>query len=428
MSVNYTRAEDINPEMFQKSHRKQQKRFYGRDWQPESVVEAAVYRLNHAFDLFDHLAVSFSGGKDSTIVLELAVQVARERNRLPLRVIFFDEEAIPYETEHYVRECAERLPIDLEWYCVPVQHRNACSPKEPFWWCWDPDKEDLWVRPMPPEGRRTIPGVQWEPPMKRPTIPQVSPNLFPVHKYGRCGILMGIRAQESFTRLKAVSWKKEENYVIGPLEGHANYHKVYPIYDWRHEDVWTYIRDQKIPYCEAYDLMEMAGVDLQGSRLAPPYGEEPIGGLWQFAVAFPDVWERMITRVPGASTAARYARTELYDYGRKMGKPENETWRDFVMRRIQRFDPEVQPVVAKKVRQWIRWHYKKTTDPIMPTAAHPLTGVSWQFLVKLAVRGDFKNRTQPKMSLELDAITSMKENYLREREEVEATGRMWEIA
>jgi predicted phosphoadenosine phosphosulfate sulfurtransferase len=46
--------------------------------------------------------VSFSGGKDSTAVLNTALVVAKELGRLPLDVVFFDEEAIHPPTIEYV--------------------------------------------------------------------------------------------------------------------------------------------------------------------------------------------------------------------------------------------------------------------------------------------------------------------------------------
>ena len=81
--------------------------WWAREGMGVNVWEAALERTRHAFQLFDHLFVSFSGGKDSTCVLNVALTVARELDRLPLRVVFFDEECISYLTEEYVRENSE---------------------------------------------------------------------------------------------------------------------------------------------------------------------------------------------------------------------------------------------------------------------------------------------------------------------------------
>lgn len=68
----------------------------------QDVYTTSLERINHLYDRFDRVAVSFSGGKDSTVCLQLALEVAKARNRLPLEVVFFDEEAMPPETIDYV--------------------------------------------------------------------------------------------------------------------------------------------------------------------------------------------------------------------------------------------------------------------------------------------------------------------------------------
>ena len=100
---------------------------WGKEWLGENVWDLALDRARTAFDIFDHCFVAFSGGKDSTAVLEVAMKAAEEMGKLPLRVVFWDEEAIPYETEDYVRRRATDERTTMEWYCLPVHHRNACS-------------------------------------------------------------------------------------------------------------------------------------------------------------------------------------------------------------------------------------------------------------------------------------------------------------
>jgi predicted phosphoadenosine phosphosulfate sulfurtransferase len=42
------------------------------------VSTAAQERLRYVFSSYDKVVVSYSGGKDSTVCLELAIEVARE--------------------------------------------------------------------------------------------------------------------------------------------------------------------------------------------------------------------------------------------------------------------------------------------------------------------------------------------------------------
>ena len=59
----------------------------------QSVWDAALERIDYVFNEFDEVVVSFSGGKDSTVILEMALIVAKEHGRLPLTVMWLDQEA-----------------------------------------------------------------------------------------------------------------------------------------------------------------------------------------------------------------------------------------------------------------------------------------------------------------------------------------------
>jgi len=373
----------------------------------EDVRALALARIHHVYDLFDHVAVSFSGGKDSTVVLNLALEVAQQRGKLPLRVVFFDEEAIPYQVEEYVRRVGERPGVALEWYALPIKHRNACSNTVPYWCTWNPDERDLWVRPLPPEARTTLPGYHATGMENCKSIPEISGLLFPPQTRGRACFLLGIRAGESMTRYRAVTNRIEENYIVKHnsgfggathVMGWGNLYKGYPVYDWDTEDVWTAPKLLGWDYCEAYDFMEMAGMTHHQQRIAPPYGEQPSRSLWMYHVCFPELWDRMVNRVPGANTAARYSNTTLYGVGGVPDKPTDITWQDFINQLLARYeDTHVRDTVRARIAKLLKWHSRKTADPLLPKVKHPDTGMSWEFLVKIAYRGDTKDRMDPGM-------------------------------
>ena len=58
-----------------------------RHWLGMDVFSAARLRLEKVFDAFERVYVSFSGGKDSGVVVQLALDIAREKGRLPLDVL-----------------------------------------------------------------------------------------------------------------------------------------------------------------------------------------------------------------------------------------------------------------------------------------------------------------------------------------------------
>lgn len=371
----------------------------------QDVYTLAKQRIHNIYDKFDHVAVSFSGGKDSTAVLNVAAEVAAERGKLPLRVIFFDEEVIPYEVERYMRRVAARPDIALEWYCVPIKHNNSCDPDYPHWYTWAEEDRDLWVRDMPPEGIRTIKGYDSDKVENRVSIPELAGLLYPP-ELGRCCQLLGIRGDESITRYRSVARREADNYIqkhesgfsnSGPVKTYGNFWKASPVYDWAVRDIWTAVGKFNWDYCECYDVWEMMGIPHNSQRLAPPYGTEPARGLWTFQHCFPDVWDRMSQRVPGANTAALYGHTDLFGVG-KIEKPDDMTWQEFISHHMERYNAKERDILARRLKSEIGLHFKKTTDPILDLIAHPKSGVSWEYLAKLVVRGDFKERNQPQFS------------------------------
>lgn len=393
----------------------------------ESVWELGEARTRAAFDRFDHIVVLFSGGKDSTVVLQLAYAEAQRRGQR-LRVVFFDEEAIPFQTEEYVRRVAGWDGIDMEWLCIPVKHRNACSRKSPWWWPWDPDIPEKWTRPLPPEGLTEYPGFQTQPPEARLSIPDAA-GLLSTADRGMTGMLMGIRADESLTRRRAVTRRVHDNYIVKYDQGTAqgNLYKVYPIYDFKDGDVWRAPAVFGWDYNRAYDALEMAGVPTRAQRCSPAFGEEPLEKLWTYSVCFPEVWDKMTDRVPGAAAAARYALSELWSYRGSPDKPAGMPWSQFILHYADKFRPEDSRRIAERLRGEIRNHYRVTSDPMVEFAPHPASGVSWSFLLNIAVRGDFKNRKQAGARVDTRKDEQNWKRYRDELARLKADGRMEEL-
>jgi predicted phosphoadenosine phosphosulfate sulfurtransferase len=158
-------------------------------------------------------------------------------------------------------------------------------------------------------------------------------------------------------------------------------------------------------------------------RCSPAFGEEPLQKLWTYRTCFPELWDKMLERVPGVAAAARYATTELYGYGGRPAKPASMTWEAYVLSFLGRFEPPVASKVAARLRQEIASHHQQTADPIIPKAPHPISGVSWDYLLAIAMRGDFKHRKQAKAKVRgYDPATQaqMRAIYEAERREYEA--------
>lgn len=362
---------------------------WGKQALDVDVYEAALDRVRLAYRTFDNVIVSFSGGKDSTAILNVTCQIAREQGRDPVETWFLDEEAIATETADYVRRVAARDDVDLTWFTIPVRHQNGCSRESPWWYPWGPEDRHLWVREPPTEavGPDDLDWYEDEGPDRRPTWPDFAKHLAHMRR-GTTGFIMGIRADESIVRRAAVANARPDNFII---EASPRVSKVYPIYDWSTPDVWTAPKLYGWDYNEAYDLMEMAGIAPHDQRCAPPFGDNPRKGLWMWSVCFPDVWERLCRRVPGAATGARYGDGQLYS-ANKRTKPDGLTWKRWIRRLIEQHeDDDYRAHTAQAVEQAIRRHYSKTSEPILGPR-HPWTGVGWEWVAQIAEHGDPKNR------------------------------------
>ena len=369
-------------------------KLYKRQFIAQSVLDKALERINTLYDRFDKVVVSFSGGKDSTVCLNLALMVARERGRLPLDVYTFDEEAIHPQTVEYLARVSASPEVRFRWYCLPVKHRNACSRRVPYWYPWNPGERALWVRQPPVGAVMRLPGFR-----KGMTMPDCAPTVYgPEH--GTVADIRGIRAQESIRRLRMVSMKAHDNWIAGARNGHN--HAASPIYDWTTEDVWMATREFGWDYNRTYDVFDKAGVSPHQQRVCPPYGEEPLGGLHQYAECWPDLWHKMIARVPGATTAARYARTELYGYG-GIEPPPGKTWRTWFDDLVALWPEAQQRTIRANVAEMIELHNRKTGGRAMPMETYdPLSGCSWKFLCEVVIRGDLKNRRMGSMQMKGD--------------------------
>ncbi len=362
----------------------------------QSVYELGLERIRRAYDLFDHVAVSFSGGKDSTVCLHLALEVAAERSRLPLDVIFFDEEAIHPETIKYMRRVSQREDVRLRWLCLPVKHRNACSRKSPYWYPWAYEDRDKWCRELPPEAITELPGFD------RQSIPECNSLLYP-KSMGSVGAIVGLRAAESLRRYRVVARRVADNFIA--QDAHAKHvHLVKPVYDWTTDDVWTAPKLFGWDYNRTYDVFQRTGMSRHQQRVCPPYGEEPLGGLYKYAICWPELWEKMLARVPGAHCAAKYARTPLYAFGGVPSWDPTDDPKKLIERALAHWPEKTRAQITERINVEIRNHYRKTKEPI--PAEHPgETGVTWKYLYMLAVRGDFKGRRTPTYVKQADAGT-----------------------
>lgn len=116
------------------------------------VHEAANRRLKIIFDYFDYVYVSFSGGKDSGILLHLCMDYIRmHAPGRKLGVFHMDYEVQYRQSTEYVERMFSNNRDILEVFhcCVPFKVPTCTSMYQQYWRPWQEGYQNIWVRQMP---------------------------------------------------------------------------------------------------------------------------------------------------------------------------------------------------------------------------------------------------------------------------------------
>ena len=364
----------------------------------KTVLQAARERISLTFDSVERLYVAFSGGKDSSVMLHLVMAEAIRRC-VKVGVMFIDFEAqYAYSIEH-VTEMFDlyRENIDPHWICVPLLLRNAVTNYEPRWMCWDPKKEDVWVRPKPAEYKSendypfAVAGMEFE------EFIVLFGEWYGQGK--RTAGFIGIRAQESLHRYCAIAtWEKRDLMLKKrrwTTKIIADTYNVYPIYDWKTEDIWRFHATYPDkPHNKIYDLMQMAGVKLSQQRLCQPFGDDQRRGLHLFQILEPETWSKLIARVNGANYGALYVQESGNIMGyNKIKLPPNHTWQSFcnlLLRTMPKKTREHYIFRFKKfIIGWKRRGYPTIPDESPPELEANSWVPSWRRMCKVLLRNDY---------------------------------------
>lgn len=364
----------------------------------KSVLVAAQERIAWTFDHFEKVYVSFSGGKDSTVMLHLVMDEAIKRGRT-VGVLIVDLEAQYQATSDHVQNMVDlyREHIDLHWCCLPMSLRNGVSNFEPTWTAWDPDKEDVWVRPLPADAvHRDTPGYEWyENGMEFEEFVVEWAQWWA--RGASCACFVGIRADESLNRFRTIAiWDKEmkegKRWTTRVVD---NVYNVYPIYDWRTADIWRFHNNRpELPHNPIYDLMHKAGVPLSQQRLCQPYGDDQRKGLWLYHILEPHTWFKLIARVNGANSGAFYIqeRGNVTGYG-GITKPAGHTWESFSRMLLATMPDVTREHYETRFRTFIEgWKgrgYDTIPDEAPKVLEDQMWAPSWRRIAKVLLRNDW---------------------------------------
>jgi len=362
-----------------------------------SVLEAAVDRITWTFDTFEKVYLSFSAGKDSTVMLELAAELARQRGR-KFGVLLVDLEAQYRLTIEHALRCFDEYSDVIEpyWVAIPIALRNAVSVYEPKWECWEPGREEDWVR-TPPDFAITdasyfgLPaGMEFE---------EFVPLFGEWYADGKpCACMVGIRADESLNRFRTIASKTKttldgKQYTTKVTD---NVWNVYPIYDWRTSDIWTWhAQNPELPKNLLYERMYQAGVPLGNMRICQPYGDDQRRGLWLFHLIEPETWAKVVMRVNGANSGALYVQESGNINGyHKIQKPEGHTWRSFAELFLSSLPAKTQEHFENKIVSFCKWWEERGYPDGIPDEADLDLEMkrdvpSWRRICKVLLRNDY---------------------------------------
>jgi len=216
----------------------------------DDKIKVAIDRLKQ-YEPPEGYYLAFSGGKDSCVIKQLAIEAGVKFDAHYSVTTIDPPELVRFIRKHHPDVIFERPEVPflkkLQTKGFPLRQKR---------WCCELYKENGG------NGRTVITGIRWEESARRRS--------------------WDIRTE---TKKKVL---------------------VNPIIDWDSDDVWTFIRHRRLPYCELYNQ----GSHRLGCLLCP----------------FKSTRERLkeLERYPGYDKAFRWAFRKLWE----LGQSDNRKWKD----------------------------------------------------------------------------------------------------
>lgn len=361
-----------------------------------NVLDAARKRISKVFDDFPRIYLSFSGGKDSTVMLHLVMDEAIRRNK-KIGLLFYDWECQFKMTIDHVRDMFNLYQDHIEpfWISVPLKTLNGCSMFEPEWIAWDKSKKELWIRqpePISISQESYFPFYN-----KNMLFEEFMPAFAQWYSQGKLTAnFIGIRCGESLNRWRTIcAGKKQgfENKQWFTWSGEACYN-AYPIYDWQAKDDWIYNARYNKPYNKIYDRMHQSGMTINQMRIDEPFGDTQRISLSLYHIIEPETWSKMVARVSGANTGALYAKDKGSVLGNgKIDLPKGHTWESFAKSILSVMPEKTAEHYKNKISVYLKWYRDRGYPNGIPDCLDGDLGAkdmpSWRRICKVILRNDY---------------------------------------
>lgn len=329
------------------------------------VYEGALQRISYLFDEFDQVVVSFSGGKDSTAILNLALEIAGDKCKLPLPVMFLDQEAEWQSVIDYAKVVMDDHRVKPYWLQVPIRLFNATSAENTWLHCWAEGEQ--WMREKEPYAiKSNVYGTD--------RFHDFFPKFLEYHYPDQSvAMLTGVRAEESPNRRAGLTNKATYKHITyGKVYNQKLKHfSFHPLYDWSWRDIWKAIHDNEWSYAKTYDYYYRYGIEPRKMRISNLHHETAVHQLYYLQEIEGETWDKLTKRLGGINQARHFSRQEMFKCERLpyMFRDWME-YRDYLLSKF--IQPDKQEIFARKFKQMDEF-YAEMVDKADMYQAHITT-------------------------------------------------------
>ena len=348
-------------------------------YKDNNVFQEAMVRIDKIHSMFDHIFISFSGGKDSLVCLKL-FELYRKAHGIKekLNVVFYDEELVDTHVLAFCKKLMDSGKYNFQWWCAQLESEKFILGHKEKYIQWDENRPH--IRPIP-EWALTCPGVRYQDKM----------YLEYTRGYrGKICTVLGLRAQESLNRLRGVfSTSNKLPFLNAEIK---NVTVAKPIYDWTEKDVFKFFYDFKIEYCDTYDYQVFNGDRLRVST--PLHAEAAKSQLLNLKTKDPVLYDQIMSVFPEVELQVRYFRDI------KGSSSSNSTagfegyehsWEGVIKYARDLVDDELIDKVIKKIIYCKR--YRERPDNKRPLGGYPIL-----YMFQMIQRGAYKRLIPMKFS------------------------------
>jgi phosphoadenosine phosphosulfate reductase len=157
------------------------------------------------------IAVAWTGGKDSTVILHLIKE--HFKGKIPFKIMFNDSTLEFSEIYDFVNMLQKEWNLDL-----------------------------IWMKHLPSDLEKYEKETEREKQMEIMRIAKINAINFVQEKYGIKCFMSGIRWDEHEARSDETFFSKRETHM-----------RIHPILHFTLDDIWNYIRMYNVPYVDLYD-------------------------------------------------------------------------------------------------------------------------------------------------------------------------------